>query len=139
MSDTPTLPVESTNSTEIVKFTPTPAMLVWLDAAMRTESDSISDIAENCEPKIDRTNWYKWLGQEGFIEWFNTTWNERLKGHAWKLDMIGLKNSKRDFNYWKSMQQRVGNLQEKQSQVSGVNVSGNAIIFTNFKNGTESK
>lgn len=128
MSNTATLPVESNNSTEIVKFTPTPSMMIWLDAAMRTESDSISEIAENCEPKIDRTNWYKWLEQDGFIEWFNNAWNERIKGHAWKLDMIGLKNSKRDFNYWKSMQQRVGNLTEKQSPTVAIQFNSNKYI-----------
>lgn len=113
-------------------------MLVWLDAAMRTESDSISDIAEACEPKLDRTNWYRWLEQSGFIEWFNNAWNERIKGHSWKLDMIGLKNAKRDFNYWKSMQQRVGNLQDKPSSLNQFNVNeGNTIVFANFKNETK--
>lgn len=106
-------------STDKEKFTPTPTMVLWLDVAIRLESDNPTEIAENCEPKIHRTNWYNWLDKTGFIEWYNEEWNKRIKGHAWRLDVIGFKNSKKDFNYWKAMQQRVGNLKENSTTITG--------------------
>lgn len=98
-------------STKNDVFAPTPHMKVWLETAMQLETDSPTDISD--KSGIDRTNWYKWIDLTGFIEWFNAEWDRKLKGHAWRLDVIGMKNGKRDFNYWKSMQQRVGNLQDK--------------------------
>jgi len=126
MSDTPTLPVESIESTKSDVFTPTPHMIVWLDTAMQLETDSPTDISE--KSGIDRTNWYKWLDLKGFIEWFNAEWDRKLKGHAWRLDVIGMKNGKRDFNYWKSMQQRVGNLQDKQGPSIAIQFNSNKYI-----------
>lgn len=122
MNDTPTLPVASIESTKPEVFSPTPHMIVWLDTAMQLETDSPTDISD--KSGIDRTNWYKWLDLVGFIQWFNAEWDRRLKGHAWRLDVIGMKNGKRDFNYWKSMQQRVGNLQDKPSSLQQFNVNG---------------
>lgn len=101
-------------------FTPTPHMIVWLDTAIKMETDSPTEIAEACGQ--DRTNWYDWSKKQGFIEWFNTSWNERLRGHAWRLDVVGMKQGKKDFNYWKAMQQRVGNLKENSTTITGEKV-----------------
>lgn len=101
-------------STDVAQFKPTPAMMIWLTAAIRTESDSPSEIAEACDPKIDRTNWYKWLDIPGFIDWYNGEWSKKLRSIAPKLDMIGLKNAKKDHKYWQDMQKRVGNLKESE-------------------------
>jgi len=97
-------------------FKPSANQEKWLDTAIQMETDEIKAISEACG--IDRTVWYDWLKVEGFIEWFNAEWDKRLKGHAWKLDAIGLKNSKRDFNYWKAMQQRAGKLQDDKGNVN---------------------
>jgi len=96
----------SKTTTEIVEYKPSANQEKWIDIAIQMETDEIKAIAEACD--IDRTTWYQWLKQDGFIEWFNTEWDKRLRGHAWRLDVIGLKNAKKDFNYWKSMQKRVG-------------------------------
>lgn len=109
-----------TKSTKSDVFNPTPHMKVWLDTAIQLETDSPTDISD--KSGIDRTNWYKWLDQDGFIEWFNATWNERLRGHAWRLDVVGMKQGKKDFNYWKAMQQRVGNLKENSTTITGEKV-----------------
>lgn len=106
--------------TEEKEFHPTPHMLVWLDTAIQLESDNTSEISETC--KISRTAWYDWLKDPEFVEWFNAEWDRRIKGHAWKLDVIGMKNSKRDFNYWKAMQQRVGRLEDKPSALQQFNI-----------------
>jgi hypothetical protein len=102
--------------TEEVKFKPTPHMMVWLDTALQLDTDNVTEIAQACSQ--DRTNWYDWQKKEGFIEWFNAEWDKRLKGHAWKLDVIGMKNAKRDFNYWKAMQNRAGRLEDKGSNTA---------------------
>lgn len=127
--------ITTATPTEVTKsdvFQPTPHMKVWLDTAMQLESDSITDIAEACN--ISRKTWYDWINNPEFINWFNTTWNERLRGHAWKLDVIGMKQGKRDFNYWKAMQQRVGNLQDKPQSLQQFNVNGEmSLEFTDKK------
>ena len=107
------------NATNSDVYKPLPSQIVWLDTALQLETDSITDIEQACG--IDRTQWYRWLDRPGFIDWYNNTWNEKLRGHAWKLDIIGMKQGKKDFNYWKAMQQRVGNLTEKPTVALQVN------------------
>ena len=120
------------NLTNEVKFEPTPHMLVWLDTALRLETDSISEISQKC--KITRQTWYEWLRNEAFIKWFRDEWDKRLSGHAWKLDAIGMKNARRDYNYWKSMQERVGNLVDKPSTLQQFNLGkDNALIIQTTK------
>ena len=109
------------DATTKAPYSPLPSQIVWIDTAMQLETDNISAIAEACN--IDRCQWYRWMDKPGFIEWYEAEWNRRLKGIGWRLDVIGLKNARRDYNYWKSMQQRVGRLQEKNS-LTQVNVSG---------------
>lgn len=98
-------------------YHPTPHMIVWLDTAIRLMTDSVTDVSEEC--KISRTAWYDWLKDDDFRLWFKQEWDKRLSGEAWKLDVIGFKQSKRDFNYWKGMQQRVGNLKENSTTITG--------------------
>lgn len=111
---------ELQNATNKQLFKPSANQEKWLDTAIQMETDEIKAIAEECS--IDRTQWYRWLKEDGFIDWFNAEWDRRLKGHAWKLDAIGLKNSKRDFNYWKSMMQRTGKIIEEKNTNIQVNV-----------------
>jgi hypothetical protein len=108
--------------TDITKWKPTPGMQLWLNTAIQLESDSVSEIATEC--KMSRTAWYDWLKDDNFLKWWREEWNKRLAGHAWKLDAIGMKNSKRDFNYWKTMQERVGNISDKPGSLQQFNVNG---------------
>lgn len=101
-------------SEEITKeeeWKPTPHMEKWLDTAMKTDGDSISDISEEC--KISRTAWYDWIKDDNFLLWYKQEWDKRIASEAWKLDKIGMKNAKRDHKYWQDMQRRVGNLKEE--------------------------
>lgn len=102
---------KSTQLTEVKEFQPTPAMRVWLDTAIKTESDSITDIEK--ASKITAQSWYNWLKLPGFIEWYDAEWTRMLSGFGWKLDVIGMKNAKKDHRYWESMQKRMGRLQDK--------------------------
>lgn len=104
-----------TNSTDLAIFKPTPHMEKWLDTAVQSESDSIAEIAR--ESGLDRTNWWKWQKEPGFIEWFNAEWNKRLRSHAFRLDVIGMNRAKRgDYNFWKDMMKRAGNDTEQFSE-----------------------
>lgn len=120
MTDNQTKDIQQ-NSTDKQLFRPSAKQEKWLDTAISLETDEITKIAEECE--IDRTTWYHWLKTPGFIDWFNAEWDKRLKGHAWKLDAIGMKNAKRDFNYWKGMMQRAGKMQEGGNTNIQVNVT----------------
>lgn len=97
-------------------FQPTPHMIVWLDAALKSETDEIAVIAKNCN--MSRNSWYRWVRNPKFIEWFDAEWDKKIKSYAWKLDAIGMKNAKRDYNYWKAMQHRVGNTVEESKSSS---------------------
>lgn len=107
MSDTPTLPVESTGLTPKSEFRPTPHMLVWLDTALNLMTDSITEI--EVASQITAQSWYKWIKDENFRDWYNFEWNKRIRGHAWKLDTIGMKFAKKgDYNFWKTMRESMG-------------------------------
>ena len=93
------------------EFKPTPAMRVWLDTAVKLMSDNLSEIERECQ--ISRNNWYEWLKKPGFIEWWRSEWDKRLRAHGWRLDAMGLQRAKRDFKYWESMQKRVGNIADR--------------------------
>lgn len=113
----------SIESKDVAQFLPTPHMIVWLDTAIQLETDSITEIAE--VSRVDKSTWYTWLDKPGFIDWFRATWEKKLSGQSWRLDAIGMKNAKRDFKYWESMQKRVGNLTERNTPSVQVNTQVN--------------
>jgi hypothetical protein len=101
------------NATEKPMFKPSANQEKWLATAIQSEHDEVSKIAEECG--IDRAQWYRWLKEPDFIEWFKAEWNKAIQGQAWKLDVWGMKQARRDFNYWKEMQKRVGNITDEKA------------------------
>lgn len=97
--------------TETNIFQPTPAMRVWLDVATELLSDNVSEIAKEC--KVSRQSWYQWIKDDSFMRWFQQEWDKRIRGHGWKLDVIGFHKARENHSYWKSMQERLGNLPSK--------------------------
>lgn len=89
-------------------FQPTPAMTVWLDTAVENLSNNVVEIAEKCN--ISRQTYYRWMKNDGFRLWFRDEWEKTLVGIQWKLDIIGLRKARIDFRYWRSMQDRIGNI-----------------------------
>lgn len=114
MSKKKDIKVDQKHSKDLSKekeFHPTPAMIVWLDTAVRLMTDNVKEIER--EAKITEQSWYGWLKKDEFRLWFKQEWDKRLAGESWKLDTIGMKNAKRDHKYWQDMQRRVGNLKEE--------------------------
>lgn len=112
MIDTPTLPVESDNLTKPEPFEPTPGMLLWIDTAIDIVSDSPSKISEAC--KMSRQTWYDWLKIPGFEDWYYEQYKNKRKRWLPTLDRIGMMRSERDYNYWKDMNKKLGELEDKQ-------------------------
>ncbi len=131
-------PKELIDSTDRPIFKPTPHMIVWLDKAIELMTDNITEIATACG--VDRTNWYKWLDLPEFNNWFKETWERKLKGQSFKLDVIGMKAAKRDTKALELMMRRVGTLTDSPNTLQQINVGkeGNSITFVNFTNAAES-
>jgi len=100
-----------TETTDKPIFKPTPAMRLWIEAELKLMTDNISEIAHECS--LERSNWYKWIKDDGFIAWYRAEWNKLLQSQGPTLDKIGLRFSKRgDYKFWEAMQKRVGNLKD---------------------------
>lgn len=93
-------------STKTRQFNPTSSMQIWVATSISLSSDNISEIAQECG--IDRTSWYKWLQHPKFLEWYEKERERNLVLLRQKLDNIGIKKSKSDFQYWKAMQKIAG-------------------------------
>jgi hypothetical protein len=86
----------------------TPAMIVWVDTAVKLVSDSPSDISPQCH--ISRDSWYRWLKLPGFLEWFGSQWKARRSMWVPTLDKMGMNRAAKNFDYWKAMNQKAGEL-----------------------------
>lgn len=102
----------SKNHTEIPEFKPTPYMLVWLDVAIQTKSDSPSLIETACKElkiRITRQAWYEWKKKPGFIDWFYSQWREKRKQWIAELDAIGMRQAEAgSYHHWKDMREALG-------------------------------
>jgi len=110
------------SATDNKVFKPTPHMIVWLDTAMKLKTDVIDEISR--VSGIEESTWYRWIKDDQFRLWYKAEWDRRLAIFGPQLDAIGLKNAKRDFKYWETMQKRVGNLQEGPKSLQQFNVTG---------------
>lgn len=93
-------------------YQPTPAMRVWLDSAIELLTDNITEISKHC--KVTRQSWYEWSKDPDFLRWFRGEWKVRLSSFGWRLDVIGLQKARENVSYWRSMQERIGNLPNKE-------------------------
>lgn len=117
----------SKSITKKESFAPTPGMQVWLSTAIELVSDDISEVSEACN--ISRTSWYRWIKDPEFRKWFKAEWDNRLTVLSWKLDVQGLKNSSKDFKFWKAMQQRTGNLRDGPAFKQNIGIMGSQVEF----------
>lgn len=93
-----------------VEFKPTPHMYRWLEKAIELgHGASITEISKNS--KVERRNWYIWIRNPNFVNWWDTQWKQHLMINRWKLNAIGMKNAESDYTYWKDMMMVTGNMQ----------------------------
>lgn len=110
---------KETELTEEKEFVPTPSMIVWLDNAVELATDSPTAIAK--ASNLTKQTWYKWLKQDGFEDWYYENYKRKRRRWLPTLDKIGMQNAKRDYNYWKDMNKKVGDIQDDKPNVQ-VNV-----------------
>lgn len=94
--------------TEKLKFRITPLMKVWLDKAIELHSISPQDISH--ESGIDRGTYYKWRKLTGFNDWYVEQWKAKRKQWIPALDVMGMNRASKNFDYWKAMNQKAGEL-----------------------------
>lgn len=90
-------------------FEPTPHQIVWVDTAVKLGTTSPTKIAR--ESGIDASNWgrNKWLGQEGFYDWFVSEWRRKRYHLIPELDEIAIKYAKRGkYDFWEAMSGKAG-------------------------------
>lgn len=84
-------------------FKPTEQQIKWLNSAVDPKvGAAISEIAADCG--VNRENWYIWIKNPQFKEWFHLAWAEAMEDIGWYLDKVGIRNSPRDYRYWEGMQ-----------------------------------
>lgn len=105
---------EEIDSTLAEEFEPTPHQIVWVDTAVKLGTISPTAISRECG--VDRSNWSrgKWLGDEGFYDWFVTAWKKKRYHLLPELDQIGIKYAKRgSYSHWEAMNKKIGELEDK--------------------------
>ena len=96
-------------STKKQKWQITPAMLRWVDTAVQLVTDSPSEISPKCN--VSRVSWYHWCSAlEGFEDWFYTQYKAHRQRWIPKLDAMGMARAPKNFDYWKAMNQKAGEL-----------------------------
>lgn len=91
-------------------FVPSKWQLRWFQAAIELGyTATISDVSKKA--KVSRESWYNWIANIEFVKWWDQQWKKYLNLSRWKLDAIGLKKAQNDYSFWKTMQERTGNIQ----------------------------
>jgi len=117
---------KSQKQTAVTVFKPSSKMVEYLNAAVEYLTDSPSKVAAHCD--VSRKAWYRWQEVEGFVDWFYSEYAKRRRKIIPKLDQIGLKHAANgDFDFWKAMNQKVGELSEDPRQPS-INVQVNNLL-----------
>ena len=98
------------------EFKPTKKMIKWM---LTTFEVGIEASQREIQEKsgVSRDNWYNWRNLDGFLEWWDINWQKTLQQSRWQLDAIGLKEAKKNYNYWKDMMNRTGNTIPEAGQI----------------------
>ena len=87
------------------QFEPNKKQLRLLETMLDVDvSPTISDICRVAE--IDRSSYYRWMGDENFKIWFNSEWKKQLLGMEVILDKICLNKAQKDYRYLKLLQEK---------------------------------
>lgn len=112
------------NSSELTKtpqFKVTPFMEKWVNTAVELITDSPVEISQRCN--ISRQSWYQWNKLPGFNNWFYDQYKASRKRWIPRLDAMGMNRANKNFDYWKAMNQKAGDLLDSEhTSVQGHNV-----------------
>lgn len=115
------------NESATLDFFPSKKQLLFFKHALQADNYEITAIAEAAG--MNRNAWYQWIQDPNFVKWYNTMWQRALDSNAWKLDIMGLKQAKNNFKYWKAMQQRSGRLLDTSDRSTSVNLNNFKVDF----------
>jgi hypothetical protein len=94
-----------TTFTEVTGFKPNKQQLAWLKSALDpTVQPTIKAIAADCG--VNRENWYKWLRNPKFVEWFSSAWKKGMERTEWFFDKVGMVQATKDYRYFEAMQMK---------------------------------
>lgn len=124
-----------TTFTELTGFKPNKQQLGWLKSALDpTVQPTIKAIATDCG--VNRENWYKWLKNPKFVEWFSTAWKKGMERTEWFFDKVGMVQATKDYRYFEAMQMKYHKF-KKQGELD---LGGNIVeLFKNARRNTDDK
>jgi len=107
-------------------FKPTEAMWDYLNTAVTLLTTSPTIVGDNCD--VSRMSWYRWKKDPAFMNWFWTEYKLARQRVIPDLDRIAMKYAERgEFEFWKAMNQKVGELPMDGAKVD-VNLQVNNLI-----------
>ena len=112
-------------------FSPTPSMEKWLDTAIELSIDSPTELSK--ETGLVKQNWYNWLKEPGFEDWYYEAYKNKRKRWLPALDAIGMKHAKAGkYDFWKDMNKKAGDILD-----DGVKTSVNVQVLNQIKKDKE--
>ena len=106
---------------KVEQFHPRPAQEKWLDTAVELQSDSPTEISR--EARLQKSNWYQWLKEPGFEDWYYENYKNKRKRWLPTLDKIGLEQAKKGkYDFWKDLRRSAGEVDDEKDTNVQVNI-----------------
>ncbi len=67
------------------------------------------------------------------MEWWSIQWKSYLTVNRWKLDVIGIKQAEKNYDYWITMMERVGNLTPESPRLPGGTTVVSRVVAEQWK------
>lgn len=110
------------------KFVPKENQIKWFHKAVELRSKSPTEIADALE--LDRTNFYQWMDDPGFREWWDGEWAKFYSQIKHRLIEAGAKNAETNHAWWQDMMRFAGLMKEEEAKpanVQQVNIIADAL------------
>jgi uncharacterized protein CbrC (UPF0167 family) len=99
-------------------FMPSKDMLTALKASFDMDTKpTIAAIMDKVS--VDRTTWYTWIKNPGFVKWWTEMWQEYMRSQVFHLDKISYMKAASDFRYMELLQNKYANFSKKLDITSG--------------------
>jgi hypothetical protein len=109
--------------TKTPKLKITPYMEKWVMTAVDLVTDSPVEISAKCN--ITRQSWYTWMKLPGFSDWFYEQYKAKRKQWIPRLDAMGMARAPKNFDYWKAMNVKAGDMSDGNGNVS---ITGEKVV-----------